>query len=165
MKVLNQYTPAQRAAKRRYYLANRDKVIARIAAQRRKVPPELAKEYRRRCYVKHIERRRKDAKAHYRKNRKRILAARAARRLVDPTVLAKMRVARGLPAPTRPCPTQCELCDRVLERGKIHLDHDHVTGAFRGWLCNRCNLALGHLGDNIQGIKRALAYLVKNGSS
>lgn len=64
-----------------------------------------------------------------------------------------------LPVPLRPCPATCELCDRVLESGKAHLDHCHATGIFRGWLCNRCNLALGHLGDSIKGLKRALAYL------
>lgn len=39
------------------------------------------------------------------------------------------------------------------------LDHDHVTGKFRGWICARCNVGLGLLGDNIEGLQAAIAYL------
>jgi hypothetical protein len=41
----------------------------------------------------------------------------------------------------------------------ICLDHDHQTGAFRGLLCNRCNLALGFAGDTREGLLSLLAYL------
>lgn len=51
---------------------------------------------------------------------------------------------------------QCELCGKV---GKVHWDHDHETGKFRGWLCVSCNTGLGKLGDSIEGLERALAYL------
>ena len=70
------------------------------------------------------------------------------------------RAARGFPTPTRPTPLNCELCDCLLTGGvQTHLDHDHVTGKFRGWLCNRCNRGLGHFGDTIAGLERAIAYL------
>jgi Recombination endonuclease VII len=69
------------------------------------------------------------------------------------------RKVMGLPEATRPCPSHCELCDRVLLAGKFCLDHCHTTGVFRGWLCSSCNLALGQLGDNIAGVERAIAYL------
>jgi Recombination endonuclease VII len=71
----------------------------------------------------------------------------------------RWRSKRGFPTPTRPAPDNCECCDRKLEVGKFHLDHDHATGAFRGWLCNRCNLGIGQLGDSSEGLERALAYL------
>jgi hypothetical protein len=45
----------------------------------------------------------------------------------------------GLPTPTRPCPATCEVVGCVRE-AKC-LDHEHLTGAFRGWLCRPCNLA------------------------
>lgn len=52
----------------------------------------------------------------------------------------------------------CEICG---VEGKVHWDHDHETGKFRGWLCVKCNTGLGKLGDNIEGLERALAYLRK----
>lgn len=66
----------------------------------------------------------------------------------------------GLPPPTRPEPSACELCGKpsTSERA-FHPDYDHDTGAFRGWLCVGCNTGLGKLGDNIEGLERAIDYL------
>jgi hypothetical protein len=38
-------------------------------------------------------------------------------------------------------------------------DHCHVTGVLRGFLCQGCNVGIGHLGDNEEGLLRALRYL------
>lgn len=43
--------------------------------------------------------------------------------------------------------------------GDFHVDHDHDTGEARGVLCSACNLGIGKLGDNVEGLRRALAYL------
>ena len=43
--------------------------------------------------------------------------------------------------------------------GKLHLDHCHVTGEYRGHLCGSCNRGLGMLGDNLTGVQLALDYL------
>ena len=40
-----------------------------------------------------------------------------------------------------------------------HIDHDHKTGEFRGWLCRNCNTGLGSLGDTIEGLERGIKYL------
>lgn len=51
----------------------------------------------------------------------------------------------------RPKPDACECCARVPNKtrlSKIVLDHCHVTGIFRGWICNRCNLVLGAMKDD-----------------
>lgn len=70
------------------------------------------------------------------------------------------RQRRNMPAPTRPQPIGCEICTRELKPGAgTCLDHCHDTGKFRGWLCHRCNLSIGHLGDNAAGVRRALIYL------
>lgn len=73
---------------------------------------------------------------------------------------AYYRKRAGLPEATRPIPENCECCGRKLEQGlRTHLDHCHTTGVFRGWLCNRCNLGIGHLGDCIEGLQKAIKYL------
>jgi len=66
----------------------------------------------------------------------------------------------GIPPASRPEPANCECCGRVMLPGRrTHLDHCHTTGIFRGWLCNRCNMGLGNLGDSVEGVEKALAYL------
>ena len=42
------------------------------------------------------------------------------------------------------------------------LDHDHETKKFRGWLCNKCNSALGWFNDDINYLRRAVKYLENN---
>jgi hypothetical protein len=56
-------------------------------------------------------------------------------------------------------PEVCECCGLVPD--KWVLDHDHSNNSFRGWLCDRCNTGIGKLGDDIQGIVKALNYLIK----
>lgn len=53
---------------------------------------------------------------------------------------------------------ECELCGK---EAPLCYDHDHTTGKFRGTLCRSCNAAIGHLGDNLEGLQRAIRYLEK----
>lgn len=53
-------------------------------------------------------------------------------------------------------PNKCEVCGSV---SNLCIDHDHITGKFRGVLCHNCNLALGHLHDNPEIIYKLLNYL------
>jgi hypothetical protein len=60
----------------------------------------------------------------------------------------------------------CDCCGRPPNTsGKgsgiksLCFDHDHETGEFRGWLCNDCNASIGKLGDNLEGLMKAVAYL------
>ena len=39
------------------------------------------------------------------------------------------------------------------------VDHCHDTGQVRGLLCGSCNRGIGLLGDNLEGVKKALKYL------
>lgn len=84
-------------------------------------------------------------------NRKWCLANPEKKRLSD-------RRTKGLPDPTRPAPSCCECCGRTQER-HLELDHCHETGKFRGWLCIQCNTGIGKLGDNVEALERAIAYL------
>lgn len=55
---------------------------------------------------------------------------------------------------------QAGACPICLERYEVlAVDHDHLTGAVRGLLCNLCNVALGALLDNQDRLLRAIAYL------
>lgn len=75
------------------------------------------------------------------------------------------RRGRGQPEPTRPMPHRCECCglsDLVFKK-TLFLDHCHDTGKFRGWICDNCNLGIGRLNDNLEGVKKAVAYLEKHG--
>lgn len=72
----------------------------------------------------------------------------------------KGRRSRKLPKPSHPESGVCECCGNPPNKKfGLHLDHDHKTGQFRGWLCHKCNLGLGSLGDDEMGVARALVYL------
>lgn len=66
------------------------------------------------------------------------------------------RVAKLEQIAGRPRPETCECCGRV---GKICWDHDHQTGAFRGWICDRCNSALGMAQDSPETLRALARYL------
>jgi hypothetical protein len=50
----------------------------------------------------------------------------------------------------------CAICER---RTAVHVDHDHATGRVRGVLCFACNVALGHLQDDVALFRKAIGYL------
>jgi len=55
----------------------------------------------------------------------------------------------------------CAICAKPISklRRRMNIDHCHDTNQVRGILCSGCNTGLGHLGDNIDGLLRAVAYL------
>ena len=68
-------------------------------------------------------------------------------------VTSHLRKIYTPPPPGSPC----ECCGRSSP--SLLLDHDHLTGAFRGWLCRNCNSGLGVLRDNAEGVRAAMVYL------
>jgi hypothetical protein len=75
---------------------------------------------------------------------------------------ATVRRTRGVPDPTRPCPTHCELCAQPPDARGMCVDHDHKTGKFRGWLCQLCNSMLGMARDNPDLLLHGAVYLERN---
>ena len=65
----------------------------------------------------------------------------------------------GSSKPTRDMPIACEACGKLRGNKILFLDHDHKTGKFRGWLCLQCNSGIGMLGDNMEGLVKAMSYL------
>lgn len=116
--------------------------------QRRENNPEKNREINRRSYARHATARREQQRRWQKEN--------------APHVLARGRRQRGLPAATRPSPALCECCGSSPGKRALNLDHCHITGDFRGWLCNRCNRGIGLLGDDLRSILRAAAYLQRN---
>lgn len=53
----------------------------------------------------------------------------------------------------------CAICHEPPQRPFLDIDHDHSTGAFRGFICGRCNKGLGLLGDSAESLRKALRYL------
>lgn len=57
-------------------------------------------------------------------------------------------------------PKNCDICESNM---RICFDHCHESGEFRGWLCTRCNLILGHAKDDKKVLKLIIKYLEKHG--
>jgi hypothetical protein len=68
------------------------------------------------------------------------------------SVVAKLKLKHEHPVAGTPC----ECCGRI---SKLFLDHTHGDDKFRGWICRECNSGIGLLGDSVESLKRALAYL------
>ena len=57
---------------------------------------------------------------------------------------------------------RCAICgvhESDLKK-RLAIDHCHETGEVRGLLCFNCNTGLGKLGDSVDGLQRALDYLL-----
>jgi hypothetical protein len=131
-RTLEEQQEKDRAYRRAYHIANRERVNARNAA-------------------------------YYAANREKMDAYRAGWRAKNISRVQKgHRKARhkmlGYPAPTRQVPSVCECCGKPSEKF-LDLDHCHISGEFRGWLCNRCNRGLGFFDDSIEGLMNAVRYL------
>ncbi len=62
----------------------------------------------------------------------------------------------------------CPICQKTAEhlyspgmgnKTPFRLDHDHITGNFRGFLCDSCNTGLGKFRDDPDLMQRAIDYL------
>lgn len=59
---------------------------------------------------------------------------------------------------------KCAICSVEASPTKVfHVDHDHETGAVRGLLCHRCNVAIALLHEKLSNFDAAAAYLRRHG--
>ncbi|NBR24935.1 MAG: hypothetical protein EBU08_14405, partial [Micrococcales bacterium] len=83
---------------------------------------------------------------------------------------ARLQPADGARARDRPgavAAARCRTGDRdpaaePICRGWC-LDHDYETEKFRGWICQTCNIGLGHFKDSIEGMMKGIEYLKRTG--
>jgi hypothetical protein len=102
------------------------------------------------------------SRKHYLEHRQEYIDRALAWKKANPDKIRKSkRKARGMidpPGERRTGP--CEICGKVK---KLYVDHSHLTGKFRGWLCHRCNQALGWWEAIVtEGLdKKFQAYLIR----
>jgi Recombination endonuclease VII len=131
--------------------SNKEKV-AEYARRWRAAHPEIAKEikerYRERSHEERLPReaaqKREKRAADPEGNRRRCEAFRERKRQRQAEIAG------------RPRPDICELCGQP---GAIVFDHCHSRGAFRGWICDRCNKVLGLVKDDPLLLRRMAGYL------
>lgn len=57
---------------------------------------------------------------------------------------------------------KCEICNNADSRNaRVSLDHCHKSLKIRGFLCGKCNMALGVFKDDISLLNNAVLYLKK----
>lgn len=126
---------------RDYYATNKDALTA----------------YQRAYYAANKTKKKAQAKARYDANKQKHLSRSRAQYMRDAD--AGIRRRSSYPLPTRALPAVCECCGRSAASRRLALDHCHVERKFRGWLCGRCNVGIGMLGDDLAGVLRAVEYL------
>jgi len=76
----------------------------------------------------------------------------------------RLRATVSFPTEDYCCPICRKVADEVKDFGGKKnspwvLDHCHSSNEFRGWLCHRCNRALGGFSDDVAYLHRAIDYL------
>jgi len=135
------YRPQQNAYGRAYHQKN-------LAEQRAKASAYMRK-WRAANRAKVAESAEKTA-------RKRVINGKAAQHTKSRALLKANHIKNLELLAIRPKPDFCDICG---EGGRIVFDHCHKRGHFRGWICDRCNRALGAAGDNIRLLRMLVAYL------
>jgi hypothetical protein len=132
---------------------NRAAALAAMTPEERDAVAAKRAEIGRRWCEQNPEKHRENGKRWKAKHHEQSRASDAARRK------RKKELAAG-----RPAPAVCEICGRMpTGQGKVlHFDHDHQTGAFRGWICHKCNTALGLADDDPKILLKLVEYLKRS---
>jgi hypothetical protein len=137
---------------RAYYLKNRERVLARIKAQR-EADPEAFKakkaEQARKRRAANPERERRNARALQIKNKYGITLEEYDAILARGCAICGTHKGRVMGKRNGQEPPPPRLC----------LDHDHATGKVRDALCHGCNVGLGAFADDPKRLRTAAKYL------
>lgn len=82
--------------------------------------------------------------------------------------IEKRRFEAKNPRPQIGAKFECPICLRSFlrqHRNDVVLDHSHVDGSIRGWLCSSCNTSLGKFNDDPATLRRAIAWIEQAGNS
>lgn len=79
-------------------------------------------------------------------------------------VRKELKDVYGDPPENYRCPicnaTETDVAGKGNKRnGSWVRDHDHTNNKFRGWLCHKCNRAIGCFDDDVDRMKKAIEYL------
>jgi len=146
--VINNFPSAEEL--KAWRLANPEKVKAQNKRAYARLSLEQRKRYNENRKAKHkqnpeVNRARDKARYKAHPERKRTAALRALLKSVGASV--SVLEAR---------PKYCQICGSGK---KICFDHCHASLKFRGWLCNKCNTALGFAGDSPEILRKLADYL------
>ena len=126
-----------------------------------KANPEKTKEYNRRYRTKNHEKYKEGQRRLYKANRfayaLRSSCLDAEKRGHKPCVATVEELKAAYTG-------RCGICGvpaMELTR-RLHMDHDHATGIFRGFLCGKCNKMLGLAMDSQEILIDALHYLMSH---
>ena len=59
-------------------------------------------------------------------------------------------------------PFKCPICHKQTIAGvtsKIVIDHNHITGKIRNWICDSCNTGIGRFKDDESILRRAIRFI------
>lgn len=59
----------------------------------------------------------------------------------------------------------CPVCEKTIMRqfkNDVVLDHFHLDGKIRGWICRQCNSAIGMLDEDVNILQRAIRWIQGN---
>lgn len=132
---------------------NKDKVAAQARRYRERYPDKV-KAIRERHRANNLETIRERDKLAQRERRSKNPEAQRLRvaRFKKKVEAERVKIAG------RPRPDVCELCG---EKARTVFDHCHLSGNFRGWICDRCNRVLGSVKDDIMLMNKMINYLEK----
>jgi hypothetical protein len=57
----------------------------------------------------------------------------------------------------------CPICQKTIMRqfqNDVVLDHSHLSGEIRGWICRQCNSSIGMLDENVSVMERAILWVL-----